>query len=124
MSINIRIFFIRKHLSALKLASIRYKLDYRLILAIAILEDINRPKLRRMMEKMYFRIRGKTMTFGLMQVSNDSPLSDIESINMAAKMISDWGPMEIYYIGLKYNGSPDYARCLEHIHSRLISTNL
>lgn len=58
----------------------------RILFAIMITEDLNRPKLTRFIEKLVFRIFD-SMSTGIMQVQSSRYLSDSESIQLACKII-------------------------------------
>jgi hypothetical protein len=59
----------------------------RLIRAILVFEDMNRPVWIRLIERVLVRVPGITMTVGVAQVRSDRPLSDFESITRAHKLL-------------------------------------
>jgi len=59
---------------------------YKLFFSIMIVEDLNRNKLFRFFERIFFNF-GIIKTTGIMQVRNIAPLSDLESIEVAQDII-------------------------------------
>lgn len=55
--------------------------------SVMILEDFNRPKFYREIEKFLFKIRKKRMTLGIMQVSTEELITDKESCKLALTLI-------------------------------------
>jgi hypothetical protein len=61
-----------------------------LVYAILIVEDFNRPRLARQVENIKFRLTGKPMTLGIMQVRATELIDDMESIRRGtAKLVND-----------------------------------
>ncbi|MDQ0867277.1 hypothetical protein [Arthrobacter globiformis] len=59
----------------------------RLMRAILVFEDMNRPAWIRLIERLLVRLPGISMTVGVAQVSSDRPLSDFDSITLAHKLL-------------------------------------
>jgi len=66
-----------------------HKLLNRLMRAILVFEDMNRPAWMRFIERILVRIPGVRMTVGVAQVLSDQPLSDFESIVAAQKLLAE-----------------------------------
>jgi len=58
-----------------------------IVYAIIIYEDFNRPKIARQIENIEFRITKKSHTLGVMQVSSDKLLSDLESVRLGTEKV-------------------------------------
>ena len=70
----------------------------RLIFAIMIYEDFNRPKPVRALERLFFRL-GKSRTLGIMQVSTESLITDEESVRIGGARILE-AYERAYFAGL------------------------
>jgi hypothetical protein len=55
--------------------------------AIMIYEDFNRPQVFRWFERTILYRMGKSRTFGVMQVTSDQPLSDIDSVKLGVEKL-------------------------------------
>lgn len=111
---------ISKYIPDINTQSRKYKVDEKILLSIAILENINRPwwvRLGEMLTYKFFPIK----TFGLMQVSSQRYVDDFESIGIAAKYVSSLGldKDNIVMVGKMYNGSFEYGRCLKIIYGEI-----
>ncbi len=60
-----------------------------IIFSLMIYENFNRPPCVRIFERLIFNLKRKEMTFGIMQVKSESPISDEESIVRAVKKIKE-----------------------------------
>lgn len=60
----------------------------RLMRAILVFEDMNRPAWVRRLERVLVRVPGVTMTVGVAQVRSERPLSDLDSITVAHKLLA------------------------------------
>lgn len=58
-----------------------------IVYAIIIYEDFNRPKIARQVENLKFRLTKKPHTLGVMQVSSDKLINDIESVKLGTEKI-------------------------------------
>jgi hypothetical protein len=58
-----------------------------IVYAIIIYEDFNRPKIARQVENLKFRLTKKPQTLGVMQVSSDKLISDLESVKLGTEKI-------------------------------------
>lgn len=99
-----------------------YDVDPKLLLSIAILEDLNRPFWFRVLEHLLYKSGiYKPRTFGLMQTSSPRPINDKESIEHAALLIKKISKesKDIKMIGIKYNGSVEYGKCLSFLYNNL-----
>jgi hypothetical protein len=94
------------------------------VLHVAATEDIARPAIVRVAERIYYRVKHPpVISSGIMQVAAPTPLSDKESIRRGAKMIKkalDTMPFEttdlhqqLLWLSKCYNGSQRYAAYLE-----------
>lgn len=61
----------------------------RLIRAILVFEDMNRPSWIRLVERVLVRIPGIKMTVGVAQVLSDRPLSDLDSVTRAHELLTE-----------------------------------
>lgn len=101
--------------------------DWRWVLHIAVTESIARPKLVRLAERVYFKIkRPEYISTGLMQIRDRHPISDQESLRRGAAIIRDLLPQmpanashaqKITWLARHYNGSGSYGQYL-HATSR------
>jgi hypothetical protein len=119
MRIHNQLKSISKYFPLIEKESKKFGIENKMLLGIAILEDINRPRWIRIFEKVmckFIPIR----TFGLMQMKSTVYLDDQTSIKLAAKFISnlnyDNDPIKL---GEQYNGSREYGVCLAYILSEL-----
>lgn len=64
----------------------------RLMKAILVFEDMNRPAWVRMLERVLVRVPGVAMTVGVAQVRSERPLSDLDSITVAHKLLTEGRP--------------------------------
>jgi hypothetical protein len=60
--------------------------QHRILFSIMITEDLNRPKIARLFERIIFK-RGNNMSTGIMQFQSSTYLSNDQSIALASKMI-------------------------------------
>ncbi|MBV6417181.1 MAG: hypothetical protein CMLOHMNK_01820 [Steroidobacteraceae bacterium] len=118
-----------------------------LVLAVMIVEDFNRPKMARCIERILFPL-GLVRTQGIMQVSTKGPISDEESIKRGSGLLKDayrqaiggtewrvsWhGGMErkqqmeeqnlVHSTLVAYNPSGDYARDVQEVFERLLASS-
>ncbi len=70
-------------------ACAKYKCSKSLLYAIIINENMNRPRWFRYIENLMVRIFGVPLTVGIAQVKSDRPLSDEDSVMIAAKNLRD-----------------------------------
>jgi len=122
MDLKKQIFRLRNFIPLIRIESNRVGIDPYLLLSLAVLEDINRPSWFRALEKLIFKTGFyKPKTFGLMQVSSNKPVSDKESIRLAALLIKNIlkETKNINKVGIKYNGSIEYGDCLLFIYNNL-----
>lgn len=93
------------------------------ILHIATTESIARPKLVRIAERLYYKVKHPTsISTGIMQVQSAIPMSDLESMQVGIKFVTDiistmpshltGLEQQLRWISLKYNGSTKYSRLL------------
>ena len=59
------------------------------IYSILIYENFNRPFIIRKIENLWFLIRKKPGTFGIMQIKNDKLITDIESVRLGSIALND-----------------------------------
>jgi len=79
----------------------KYNASPSLVYATLLVEDLERPKLLRLLENVfYFIFRPKNGTYGIMQVSSKKPIEDIDSIKIA---------IEKYFKQTNYIDSTDYT---------------
>lgn len=94
--------------------------------SVMIFEDLNRPKVVRFLERLFFPV-GIVKTTGLMQTKSNKPLSDLDSLEMAQeKIMNDYKNLNgesrqkqqfnglTYDLAKEYNGE-DYAQEIESI---------
>jgi len=109
-----------QHIDLILYCAATQKIDPLVLLSIALLENVNRPFWVRKIEYFfYFTGLVKIQTFGLMQIRSKIPISDEESIEIAAKYVHQIGSNDIYKIGNTYNGSNEYAKCLNYVYLHL-----
>lgn len=121
MKIQTKKRFLNKNLKYFSQASKKYRIKLDILLGIAILEDMNRPSIFRILERTFHYIL-PIRTFGLMQVHSEKPLTDKESIFLAAKLLSKFPSKNPLKIGEFYNGSKEYGLCLRYILDELHDT--
>jgi len=121
----------------------------RLVMSVLIVEDFNRPRVARALERALHRF-GLAKTLGIMQVSTSCPVSDCESVRLGVQRLqqayeeavaaNDWrllhaGPYWtpdatrareeanlVHATLVRYNPSGDYARDVESVYDKLIAT--
>lgn len=97
-----------------------------LLYAVMIYEDHNRPPLFRAAERLWMALHpGKEMTLGIMQVKTRRPISDTESIRLAAEKL-----VPVYLEHLRshplwhalrdYNSGADYVQEVTAIYNELL----
>lgn len=95
---------------------------WRWVLHVAVTENIARPAIVRLAERLYYMIkRPGVISTGIMQISAERPLSDTESILAGSKRIAEilqYMPAglsrsdELRWLAKHYNGSYGYAKYL------------
>lgn len=102
-----------------------YSVEAKLMIGIAILENMNRPGWIRYFERILPTTLVKFDSFGLMQVRSNHYVNDVESINMAVRIVSKINKKikDIDAVGQQYNGSIEYGKCLKYIVSLLSGYN-
>lgn len=94
--------------------------DWFKILHIAVTESIARPKLSRLIERIYWYIkRPEVISTGIMQIQFSKPMSDAKSMEEGSKIVASYTssmprsitkPLDqITWLGEKYNGSKRYS---------------
>lgn len=99
--------------------------DEKLILAICIAENLQRPKWFRLTEKMSWLVLRQRGTYGIMQVTSDKYLSDEESIVLSVQKYfsntkeinQDYSTLEGVISG--YNSDPNYVATVMEAYSYL-----
>ncbi len=97
-----------------------------LVYAVMIYEDHNRPPLFRAAERLWMALHpGKEMTLGIMQVMTRRPISDTESIRLAAEKLvpvylEHLGDHPLWHALRDYNSGPDYVREVTAIYNELL----
>lgn len=100
------------------------RLDSKILVSIAILENINRPSWIRILERIFSNFL-KIKTYGLMQVSSSKYLSDEESIKIATNKIAKLNyKNNLLKLGKLYNGDKEYGKCLNFIFNELNELNI
>ena len=66
---------------------LEYQTSKTLLFSILVYENLNRPEWIRHIENILVRLPGAKMTVGIAQVTSTFPLSDIESIELAAEQL-------------------------------------
>lgn len=100
------------------------RLDSKILISIAILENINRPRWLRFIERLSSKII-KIKTYGLMQVSSDKYLDDEKSIIIAAKKVAKLKHKNnLLQLGKIYNGNKEYGICLNYVFNQLNELNI
>lgn len=94
-----------------------------LVYSIMILENYNRGKFVRGLEKVKVTLTGSA-TLGIMQVRSDKVISDEDSIRMAYEQLQSCLemynlPEDVKGIAIKYNPSDEYAEAVDTIFSAL-----
>lgn len=67
----------------------RYSLDLNLMLAILVYENLNRPRAIRIIERLFVRLPGISLTVGIAQVLSGRALSDVESIERMGVLLRE-----------------------------------
>lgn len=125
MKIENQIKSLNKHMPAIKKASEKFAVDEKLLLSIAILENINRPSWLRFFEKLIPNYIFAFRSYGLMQVKSDTYLNDKESIFLAAKLLSVLDHNnDPFKLGKLYNGSNEYGICLNYVYSEILRVGI
>lgn len=114
-----------KLLNHIEKVSIENSADKKLVLAICITENLQRPKWLRFFEKISWFLFKKKGTYGIMQVTSDKYLSDEESINLAVRnhlsntnnTNQDFNSLE--RIISSYNNDPNYVATVMEAYSYL-----
>jgi len=70
-------------------ASKKHNASVPLLYAIVIFEDMNRPAVLRMIENIIVKVFGVELTVGIAQVKSKKPLTDVQSISLAAEIIKN-----------------------------------
>jgi len=102
-----------------------YNADENLVKAIAIYENLQRPKYIRFFERLLARIVKKQISQGLMQIKHRGPLSDNDSIVVAVKMyfVGSKNIIDDYFAQTdlirKYNNSDIYLSDVLEIYSTI-----
>lgn len=99
--------------------------DEKLVLAICITENLQRPKWFRLCEKIAWFLFKRKGTYGIMQVMSDKYLSDEESVNLSVrrhllntkKMSQDYSALE--GVISNYNSDPNYVATVMEAYSYL-----
>jgi len=124
MNISAELNSIKQFLPSIIEQSKAYRLDSKILVSIAILENINRPGWIRILEKLFSKFI-KINTYGLMQVSSNKYLNDEKSIEIAAKKISKLNFKNNFLkLGKLYNGNKEYGKCLNFIFNELNELNI
>jgi len=109
-------------------ASREFDASKALLFAIAIYEDMNRPRWIRWIENALVFLPGVQMTVGICQVKSSKPLSDAESIALAAEqylsgtLFADEKKPDLATLASilsSYNKGDKYASQIYHIMSRI-----
>lgn len=112
---------INRMLQKINVSSLIHGIDPKILLSIAILEDMNRPYWFRILERLLYKIGFNIKTSGLMQVASPYPVTDEESIDISAKLVRSLTERSrgVEELGTKYNGSSEYGKCLSWIYNNL-----
>jgi len=96
--------------------------DWQWVLHVAVTESIARPKIVRQAERLYFRIkRPEFISTGIMQIRDNHPISDEESMKRGAAIIHRLLPHmpdgislehKLVWLARHYNGSSSYTQYL------------
>lgn len=122
--IQLEFFSIKKFLPTIRKYGKKYNIDCNILIAIAILENINRPGWVRLVEKIDFQLFKSAKTFGLMQCYSHDFINDKESIKLAAQFISKLKYRgNVLLLGKLYNGSKEYGICLKYVLDELEDIN-
>lgn len=73
-----------KHIDDLSKQNDSFRL---IILSILIYENFNRPRIIRFIERVWVRITKKKTTQGIMQISSNKPIDDLQSVNKGTKYL-------------------------------------
>lgn len=109
----------RRYVCIFEAKSEEYDVDKNLLISIAILENINRPAWVRMLERISQRVTRRAYTVGLMQVNSVKHMSNEQSIDLAAQMLSNYNTSNPLKVGELYNGSREYGKCLKYVMSQV-----
>jgi hypothetical protein len=97
-----------------------------LVYSVLIYENMNRPKLLRMMENSLLKIFPIELTAGLAQVKSKKPLTDDESIVLAAKILENtvsydsfFDPEQVRETLTAYNDGDTYVQSILAIQNKL-----
>lgn len=124
MNIQTELNSIKKFLPSLIKQSKANRLDSKILISIAILENINRPSWIRILERIFSNFV-KIKTYGLMQVSSSKYLSDEESIKTVINKIAKLNyKNNLLKLGKLYNGDKEYGKCLNFIFNELNELNI
>lgn len=99
--------------------------DEKLVLAICITENLQRPKWFRLLEKVSWLIFRKKGTYGIMQVTSSEYLTDEESITISVKeYLSNTKNINQDYLSIEaavsnYNKDPNYVATVMEAYSFL-----
>ena len=106
-------------------AIVRYgavnNLDPNILRSIFMIENHFRPDWFRKLEWLFYKIGFGVKTFGLMQVSVSHPVTDEESIELAAQLVKHLlkESKSIEELGTRYNGSSEYGKCLAMVYDNI-----
>jgi hypothetical protein len=99
----------------------------RLLRAILVFEDMNRPFWVRTIERWLVRLTGMALTVGIAQVRSQKPLTDVESITEAYGLLtrdpdqtdSEQAPERLLNLIRRYNDDARYCENVSFVYSRL-----
>lgn len=112
-------------LRCIKEESKKNNADEHLVLAVCVVENLQRPKWLRNIEKLYWSIFKKEGTYGIMQFSSGKYLTDRESISLAIQKFfkdtgSDYKDYEVIEkIAQLYNADPNYIAAVSDAYTYL-----
>lgn len=103
------------------------------LLTIMLVEDIARPSVVRMAERIYARnSRSLANSTGIMQIKHPKILSDVESVKKGFKLINRYykcgcalnlnGDQFLEYIAYEYNGDVQYSLFMKYFYRQCQST--
>jgi hypothetical protein len=119
------------HEATISLGCQKYACSKPILYAVVIYENMNRPPSLRKLENIIVRFVKVPLTVGIAQVKSDKPLSDAESIEKAARILSGSASADNEFAGgfvdmqqlegllEKYNQSALYAESIAEIMSVL-----
>lgn len=106
----------------------KYNTNENLLYSILIYEHLNRPELIRNIERLCSKITKKEFTQGIAQVKSSTPITDIESIEIAASILKNTNQLSVYdseivKIIKEYNDSVDYYSAVTTIYYYLTNSS-